>query len=105
MWYVSLMTTTQTAGPRFIGKCVRCRTTYAWDGPTPMLGGTIPGYCGCHADHGKPNSFVQAKTVKVVVKPEINCGAKCYNAKSDGCTCSCGGRNHGEAHTNRSVLA
>ena len=69
-----------------------CRTVVAWTGDYSTR---------CHTC----GSVVIARTpVKVTVKADKVCDAKCYNAKSSGCTCSCEGDNHGKAHESRGIL-
>lgn len=48
---------------------------------------------------------LQGSPVKVTHSDAVVCDAKCYNAVSAGCTCSCDGDNHGKAHERRGILS
>ena len=75
---------------RRTGKCSYCKRTLVWVG-------IFQTRCDC-------DTLVKGKAIAVRHSDTVVCDAKCYNAKSDGCTCSCDGENHGKAHEARGVL-
>ena len=85
-----MTTTNPMACARRIGKCRMCSGIVAWVG-------IFQRRCDCGA-------VVKGKAI-VATKVDKVCDAKCYNAKSAGCACSCDGENHGGAHQARRVLS
>jgi hypothetical protein len=91
--------TAQLKKVRLLGKCRRCRKHYSeqcWlrdDGVRVCEDGSPrePTFC-C-------GRVVVMDRVRGEHNPKIPCTAKCLMGKSLDCSCSCGGLNHGMAHS------
>lgn len=105
------MTTTATATLRFRGTCNSAsRRTFGkacakvvrfWDAePKTAPSGRAYNNTRCP----ECGDMVDGTPVKVTHSATVVCDAKCYNAVSAGCACSCDGENHGKAHEGRGVL-
>ena len=106
------MTTTATETPRrWIATCkgrVRTAPGTAPCGPSGYADcGTVNAWNGSFSTRCRNcDSIVTARTpIKVTIRPEKACDAKCYNAKTAGCTCSCEGDHHGKAHEGHGILS
>jgi hypothetical protein len=103
------MTTTVTATTArvFIGKCVVCSRRFRVEGVEAQRAT----WCDCRKGiectdwshgHGSvsypeldhPDTFIKWQPVKVKLTTR-RCDARCEDANSAYCACSCGGRNHG----------
>ena len=80
---------TATAAPIYTARCRRGHVVTGTHDDQGQLGGHLR--CGCGA-------LATARVLRVTIKPDHRCGARCTSATGANCDCSCAGKNHGSDH-------